>query len=144
MEELESAGARLTVVQSIYYQSPGMEPDQRESRYDLKVENDEQPYFRYLTLKPKSTEQINTAWIEDPAIILIDNLTGKFSQTNPSKEELEAFSKRIIEIHAGEAQFLIPPRDCQRLVMSSGTLDKLALRNNSEDEIKYSITAYPR
>ena len=91
-----------------------------------------------------SVNDVDTGWIKDPLLVLIDNLEGRFIQTNPSKEEVKALTEKVIEILVGDASFLVPAKDCQRLVMSPGTIKKLTLVNSSSEEIKYSLTAYPR
>lgn len=136
--------ARLTVVQSIYYQSPGLDPDQRESRYDVEVNADEQPYYRRLTLQPDDTEWIDTQWVDDPGCLLIENLEGQQMQMLPTPEELEATAAKVIGVNIGHAVFLIHPKDCQRLMLTPGAIEEISLTTQSSEPIRYSVTAYAR
>ena len=137
-------GARLTIVQSIYYQSPGLDPDQRESRYDVEVNADEQPYYRRLTLEPDGIEFIDTQWVDDPGCLLIENLEGQQTQMMPTPEDIKAMAAKVIEVNIGHAVFLIHPKDCQRLMLTPDAVHEISLTTQSNSPIRYSVTAYAR
>lgn len=147
MTEIKELGARLTVVQSIYYQSPGLDANQRETKYSVEIDQDEQPYYRQLILKSSNSEptSIETGWVEDVGTLLIENLEGKFTQVQPTEDEREDVKGRIIELQMGDCTLLIRPGDCQRLtVKDQESLRAISLRRSSGSPIKYSITVYSR
>lgn len=144
-EGITEVGARLTIVQSTYYQSPGLEADSRDNKFEIKVELDEQPYYRHLKLNPSECAEINTGWIDDPSAVLIENIPNEF-QAIPSPQEKERAKTQIIEVVFNEGtRLLILPGDSLRLMIKDlETLEAIKLYNPSDLDIRYSLTAYPR
>ena len=93
---MEQKGS-LTIVENAYHQLIGEESTRIESRYEVPLFTDEQPYIRRTKVGEK-WETIDTGWVKDPRMIWIHNEEGKFTQVNPTKEERKESDKRIIGV----------------------------------------------
>jgi len=108
---------RLTVIDIVYYQLVGEGVEEDECRFERSLPCiEEQPYKRRL----KATEEaapIDPKWVENPSMVRIVNLEGKFLQRHPTPEQLEEAEGKVLELgllELTEPLFLIPPGECQR------------------------------
>lgn len=113
--------ARITVLETSYYQSADTEPKSSEKRFTRLLEQDEeQPYGpRKMTITDE-WKPLDTGWIETASFYCIENLEGRFTQTIPTQEEREAALLKTIELAiqtpSGTVVFCtLPPGEFQRV-----------------------------
>lgn len=125
--------ARIVVVESVYHQRFGEDPEEVQSRFSRALESNEQLYKRQL----KATEEwqpLDCGWLRgNVGMLVIANTEGQFLTPNPTDEEREALSKRVIEVAYGAGikfSWLIPPGESMRGCPSSA--GSLHVRCHSE------------
>lgn len=96
---------RVTVIDSVYYQSADTPATSVDSRFTIIPSTDEQPYLRRIKVGKEWTE-IDLGWLKELdylSQILIKNeeeiQTGKI----PTVEELTALYRRYVDIHIGDS-----------------------------------------
>lgn len=89
--------ARLTVVESVYYQAFGEDPFGVAHNFSRGLETNEQPYIRKLTATEEWTK-LDTGWLEKCSELVIVNEEGNFPHRLPTAEKRLEISKRIIEV----------------------------------------------
>lgn len=144
-------GPRLTVVQTVYHQRPDMPPTSRESRWDCLLVDDEQPYYREMTIASGSEKTLETGWIDVPGTVLIENLEGQFHSVNPTEAERAEVAGLVLMLCVDRDKglpFKIPirPGDCQRICLSSENpmIEALYVKNAGSRSIRYSLTVFAR
>lgn len=110
--------ARFVVVDKLYYEMPNTEPIVVDSGFARWLETDEQPYIRRFTVG-EQWQAVNTGWLEETSMLLIENNEERFT-VNPTSEEKTEAAQKVIEIAfpAGkewtEASWLILPGESLR------------------------------
>lgn len=112
---------RVTVVETVYHAPAGRSPTPIESRFERKLETDEQLYQRYMKVGEKWTP-LDCGWLgENVGMLLIHNEEGLNLFTIPTEEELAAINARVVELsynRTGEG-WLVLPRESMRACPSS-------------------------
>ena len=107
---------RLTVVETIYYQQPGIDPVQIDAGFSYFVQENEQ-LFQRSTFTGEEWSEINTGWIAKAHTVLIKNVHELRFTRNPSDEvslaPKESMRFRISDVKAlrirstkGQTRFL--------------------------------------
>lgn len=110
------SNARLTVVDTVYYQSPDMPATSAESRFSRELDNtDQQPYVR----RTKVTEEwaaLDCGWLNECSMLLLVNEEGRGLQKIPTPEEKKEIAFKVLEIRFGSelVEWLIPPGESLR------------------------------
>jgi hypothetical protein len=133
--------AQLVVVETIYHAATGCEPTAAESRFARKLETDEQPYTRRITVT-QEWQQVDTGWITEAGMLRLANKEGEGLQVQPTAEERAAMASKIVELSVdGSAPWLIFPGESFRGMPSE--LESLRVRCRS-GEARCLITIFPR
>jgi len=69
---MRHAKPRLTVVDNLYYQVPGDEPEHFQATFSRTLESDEQPYTRKISVGPE-WRLLDFGWIDEPGLFILDN-----------------------------------------------------------------------
>lgn len=137
------AKARLTVVDTVYYQSPEMQATSAESRFSRPLDTlDEQPYIRRM----KVTEEwapLDCGWLNECSMLMLVNEEGKGLEKIPTEEEKTEISKRVIEVRFGSetVEWLILPGESLRGYPINPKLMFIRCRNGCA---KLTINLFPR
>jgi len=102
---------RLAAVGTVYHQPFGEGPTSIEFRFSRELEAKEQLYSRHIKVS-EAWELLDCGWIKSAGMLVITNDEGKHQQVKPTAGELEAISKRIVEVaygRSGKHGWLIPP-----------------------------------
>lgn len=137
----ESPELRLSVVETVCYQQPGMDPLQVPAGFSYFVQNNEQPFQRFTFAKPE-WESINTGWLEKASCVLIQNKYDLIKTRKPTPEELEEAQKHLIEVKFEDSKycFEIPVGESMRFRVA----DLTALRIRSLNGLtKYLCVLIP-
>jgi hypothetical protein len=86
---------RLTVVETVYHQVSGEQPQSVESRFDRELQSDEQMYQR-CKVATEEWQPLDLGWVPDPGTIVIENNEGILQQVNPTPEQQEELAKKIL------------------------------------------------
>lgn len=139
MEELKN---RLSVIGAVYYETADAQPEGAQYVFSRELKTDDQVYKRNL----KATEEwqpLDCGWLSDCGMLLIVNNEGKFT-VNPTDEQREEASKKILEVSYGPVQcqpnWLIPVGESMQALPSD--VDKLFIRSQS-GVIKFTIHLFP-
>ena len=89
--------ALLTTVEQVHYTMPGENPLSVTHRSSVFLTSQEQPYSRKVPLKPE-WEPLDTGWITEPGILLLENKGGITGPLNPTAAEKAVERSRIVEI----------------------------------------------
>lgn len=89
--------AQMTVVSSVYFQSPEEQPIQTEYRYTRPLASEEQPYARSLKVGPEWV-LLDCGWVREAALVVLENLEGTRLQKVPTEEERVSIDSRVVEI----------------------------------------------
>jgi hypothetical protein len=87
----------LTVVEMVYHQLTAGQPVVAESRFGRPLKTDEQPYRRTFRLGEQWVS-VETGWVDQPAMLMISNETGKGLTANPTQEMRDELSRKVIEM----------------------------------------------
>lgn len=89
---------RIVVVENVYHQgSDGMPTTHVYPRYTQFLTTDEQPYQRHTKIG-EEWSRLDTGWLTECSLIVLENMEGLFQFRNPTKEEVEEAKKKVIEI----------------------------------------------
>lgn len=108
--------ARLTVVDTVYYQSQEMPAISAESRFSRLLETlEEQPYVRRMKVS-EEWAPLDCGWLNECSMLMLVNEEGRGLDKIPTQEEQKLINKRIIEVRFGseDVEWLIPPGESLR------------------------------
>jgi hypothetical protein len=139
---------RITIVSNITHQAPGEEAVSVVPRFHRNISSDEQPYQRRKSIGSKP-EPLDFGWLKDNAgLVIIQNDEGSFLQRNPTEEEREEVSGRILslllvsgDVHHTLAH--IRPGEASPPLHVDEVTGELWL-TGCADKVKYTITVFPR
>lgn len=143
---------RLTVVETVYFQPVEGEGAATETRFSRWLKSrDEQPCMRSYRGKQVATQDwvlLEGLWVEHCGQLVITNDEGKGLLVNPSAEEQELISHRVLEVglfhpvtpNTPLAFAIIPPGESARFYPAN--LAGLRLRCR-EGTARYTVAAYP-
>ena len=119
---------RLTVVETIYYQQPGIDPVQIDAGFSYFVQENEQ-LFQRSTFTGEEWSEINTGWIAKAHTVLIKNVHELRFTRNPSDEVKAEALDHWIEVRLEDSKhiFSLAPKESMRFRIS----DVKALRIRS-------------
>lgn len=90
--------ARLTVVETVYHQLLSGSPEVlSDSRYGTNLHSEEVPYNRPQKIGTDWVK-LDLMWVDNPILLVLENLEGSDYQTLPSPEEIAEVEKRIVEV----------------------------------------------
>lgn len=110
--------SRLVVVESVYCQQEGEQPDSLDAGYARWLTTDQQPLVRRrLTIGPE-WQPLDCQWLDKAGLLVLENVEGRNLARQPSADELAAIRGRVIELaYAGtplDRSWLIPPGESFR------------------------------
>lgn len=88
---------RLTIVASIFHQTPYGEPTGVDVRTSKLLKGSEQPYSRRMSVKQIWTP-IDMGWIKKVGLLCISNNEGKLQTQQPTKEQRDQLQKKVLQI----------------------------------------------
>jgi hypothetical protein len=136
----ETPQSRVTVVERIYYQSPGGQPTLCAAGFTRLTESEEPPYFRRNLKVGEEWQPIGTGWFTEIGFVVIEN-QEKLLSVQPTKEERDAMRAQIIEVALGDEHVtFIRPKENFRFDPRS--LDKFRIRCLS-GQTMYALTVFP-
>lgn len=91
---------RLTVVESVYHQTPDGQPAVTESRYGRWLASTEQSYVRRLKVGP-GWERLDTGWVTDCSQVVVINYEGAGLRVNPTPAERDAVAALVVQAGVG-------------------------------------------
>jgi len=94
---MSNSDSKITIVQQFYYQIHGRNPNQVTSKFDRQLKTKEQFYTRWKIVGEEAQE-LDTGWIDDPEMIIIQNVEGKDLNRIPTEEEREKIANRILQV----------------------------------------------
>jgi len=112
----KKVSARLTVVESVYYQPPhgiGEVTPPMETRFSRPIESDESPYRRVSVTIGSEWTKLDCGWLEDLPCghLVIQNMEGKFTQRIPTAEQILESQSRVIELKFLPESDFVPERE---------------------------------
>lgn len=112
---------RLTVVESVYFESPGHQPILVPTQTARTLASDEQPYQRQLLIGETWT-RLDTGWIQEASLLVLTNDEGR-PERGPSVDA-GALAGRVVELvcrntiigdgESIEPEWLLPPGESFR------------------------------
>lgn len=113
---------RLTVVEQIYYQQPGVDAITIEAGYSYFVQENEQAFQR-ISFADEEWKPLELAWIKKASCIVIQNRYAVETRRNLSEEEKVEAAKHIIQVRFDDSQHCmeIGPKESMRFKTSSLT-----------------------
>ncbi len=141
---MEGIPDRLTVVEMVHHQTQDEDPFTVETRFERKLETQEQPYSRTTTVGEKWTP-LDCGWLGDNVgMLVITNKEGGFT-TLPTEEERQELAKKIVAVQYDggfeDSYWVILPGESMRgmPLFASGLLIR-----SLHGKIKYTISLIPR
>lgn len=149
--------SRLTVVESVYHQSPNSQPIGVEARYGRLLATDEQPYVRKFTVGPQR-QRLPLGWLAGteenggpgPAcvgLLCVANDEGRQRTVMPTPEERASSDARLITLAVAVTESLSvafavvrPGESCRFEPSCAGNLIVWC----EQGEVKCTLTALPR
>ncbi len=121
-DEIREVKDHLTVVETVYHRQYGEEATAVESRFTRELQTQEQSYTRRLKVE-EEWRSLDTGWIIQVGMLVIQNTEGKFLQQIPSEADKAEALKKTIEIkHDGsEGCWLILPGESIRVCPSDAS-----------------------
>lgn len=141
-------GDRVTVKELVYHQALGEEPTQSMSVFSRLCETKEEVWDRRLTVGNDWQPLVSKhCWIEEPGMVLIENLAGAFQHVIPTEEERQAEEAKVLEVGVDghtviQVPFSIIPAEASIRIWIED-LTKFHIRCRS-GETKYKVTVLPR
>lgn len=133
---------RTTVILQVHHQSEGIVS--AGASFDELLETRHDAYARRTSVG-EEWQPLDFGWIpaNDVGRIVIENLTGRNLQVNPTEAERVEMRQQVLQVvHDGDScPFLIPPRGVDAYV--SATPAKLRIRSQL-GVTRYKITVVPR
>lgn len=132
--------ARLTVVEMVYYQAPGEQPESYTCNFCRELLSEEQPYQR-KKLATEEWKPLDFGWVDVAGQLVITNDEGKNRQVTPSPEELAVLAEKVIQVSTFATDFYwkVPPGESMRAYPSD---HKLFIRC-TKGTARYTITVIP-
>lgn len=131
----------LTVRETIYHYRQGRNPTAIEVVFFKKLKTKGQPYPRERTIGEEWEPLADkSCWIEKPSMVVIENREGIFPTVNPTDEERQTASEKIIEYGFKDCIgcFTVQPASTERFCPSS--FENLMIRcRKGEAEIVITI-----
>lgn len=134
--------ARITVIETIYFQSPDSQPIGTEDRTLITLDTDEQPYIRNLTIGPE-WKRLDAGWLETASLIHLRNNEGTYLDKHPTEEERAEMNGRIVEIAGDQTPPFALVRPGRSIRMEPYCLDSTFLRCCS-GSAKCTLTIFPK
>ncbi len=133
---------RITVVETVYHQVMGDQPDCLESRFTREVESQEQPYRRNCKVG-EEWQALDTGWLDEVSMLVIRNEEGTNLQVHPTEEQKADLAKKVLLLSSTDSStnWLILPGESFRGVPS--TVKNLEVRSQS-GTIRFILYATPR
>lgn len=139
---------QLVILQTVYHQSPGQDAAGSESRVGRTLASDEQPYIRH-TRAGDEWKPLDTDWIPDPGLVVIENRGTQFRVNPTEAEKAEAARKTVIvaadpqcDPSVGPTPFAeIPPGES--LTLSPREIDRWRIKC-AVGSVAITISAYPK
>lgn len=88
---------RLTVVGSVYHQSPTEEADGFEAQFSRWLETCDQPYRRH-TAAGEAWQPLDCGWLKEVGMLVVRNDEGRFQQTVLDESEKAEVSGKVLEL----------------------------------------------
>ena len=118
--------SRLTIVEQVYFQQPGIQPVQETTQFSRQCESDEQVYTRVKKLSDVWVD-LDSGWVDEASCVMVLNHGNRQHLVNPTSEELLQESDRVVEVavrgptvfglvRVGES-LRIEPHDVKNLVI---------------------------
>lgn len=124
---------RVTVLDKVYHQVHGSNPEAIECKFSCDLETTEQLYKRHLQVT-EEWQSLDCGWLKDKVgMLVIHNSEGRFLTVNPTTEQQNAVSKKVVEVayssRVDQGCWLVPPGQSMRGCPSRA--DDLMLRSQS-------------
>lgn len=141
--------AVLTVVDNTYFTPlDGLDPSQTDSRFEVHVKSEEQPYKRRLKIG-EAWQRLESGWVKDAAMLVLANDEGIANlQLVPTEEQAKEIEGKILEVcdltpltTVPYGQWLVHPGQSHRGCPAD--LGRLFVRSRS-GITRASLTIYPR
>ena len=106
---------RLTVVETLYYQQPGIDPIQIDAGFSYFVQENEQ-LFQRTTFAGEDWSESSTGWLDKAHTVLIKNVHELRSARNPTAEEKAESLGHWIEVRLEDSKYIfsIAPKESMR------------------------------
>lgn len=93
------SAARLLVMDVVHWQATGEQPVPREHTGVSLLASPADPCMRTITAEEQWQPLCGVSgWIDDPGLMVLSNVEGRFTQRVPSADEREAAEARIVEV----------------------------------------------
>lgn len=137
----KSTELRLTVVEQLYYQQPGVEAIQIDAGYSYFVQENEQAFKRISVATPE-WKPINLGWITKSSCIIIQNRHGTENRRTLTGEEQAEQDRHVIQVRFKDSAYCmeIAPRESIRF--KTPNLSALELRS-AYGEPRYTYHLIP-
>jgi hypothetical protein len=132
----------ITVVQNWYHSVIGEDPVQVEGHFSRFLSTSEQAYTRWLKVK-EAWIPIDLGWITKVGMVVIRNTGTKFTQVQPSPEQVAEAAKQVLEVSYtkdSKRSFLIPPGETYPFYPTSP--EDLCIRCQ-HGEVRFTLWVYP-
>ena len=99
-----STELRMTVVEQVYYQQPGVDPIQIDAGYSYFVQENEQPFQRIAFAGPE-WKSLEVGWIVKPSCVVIQNKFQVETRRKLTEEEASEAAKHIIRVKYEDSKY---------------------------------------
>lgn len=89
---------RVTIHFTMAHQTLHGDPTELKNTYHVWLETREQPWCRRVQVGPQRQALLADCWVKNPGMFALQNRTAFTKSVNPSKEEIDAVAKQVVEV----------------------------------------------
>lgn len=139
--------SRITIVETVSFQPLSSEAVSFQNSSSKILDTEEQPFVRKAKLGP-DWAKVEKGWIQRASLMLLTNEEGKTFQVQPSAEQLEEVSSRIIEVFFGSQPYPDTAPHClvfptMSLRITPNDIDSVFVRCKGVGGAKYTLLLTP-
>ena len=126
---------RMTLVETIYYQQPGVNALEINAGYSYFVQENEQPFQRIAFAGPE-WKNLECGWIRKPSCVLIQNKFEVETRRKLSEEEKAESDKHVIQVRFIDSAYYFEIAVKESMRFKPSDVSKLQIRS------AYGLTRY--
>lgn len=104
-------GSRVSVVKRMYYQQTGKQVIPVEVQFTRPSAVHGQHYTREL-VATQEWQDLDFNWVKSAGLVIIINMEGRNLHVQPSKQQMEEFGRKVIEVGVADHPFLEVHASC--------------------------------
>jgi len=110
--------ARVTTQLKVTHESTELDPSQVDKTFTFAIEDIEEEHYSRIIKATEEGSLLQFGWVEEPSMIVIENLAGERLKVRPTEEEQAVIDSQILEVWAGSSLvcFILPGMAQQFLI----------------------------